>query len=248
MHDFSRASEGFSGSSDSRRAPAQFVLRQPHRLIPAGGWRIVRSANAQLSPCLGRSFRILRLASCSGGVRVTTTLPPDPVRSADARLFPCLGRIRKSVPDPRTRVVLLRSSCYDNPTAGSRRRVGAPFVPLTHDFSHATEGFVRAFRIHRLPSCSGGVGVTTTHPYGLGGGLAKHSFRRGTTFTVLWKDSGQSSGPTDLAFRCTRDGLPMTRPYNHGGGVGETFVPKRNDIHRVWKDSELSSGPIDLAF
>ncbi|GFQ93242.1 hypothetical protein TNCT_418741 [Trichonephila clavata] len=36
MHDFSRASEGFSGSSDSRRAPAQFVLRQPHRLIPAG--------------------------------------------------------------------------------------------------------------------------------------------------------------------------------------------------------------------
>ncbi|GFQ65162.1 hypothetical protein TNCT_59401 [Trichonephila clavata] len=226
-------SEKFSGSSDSRRAPAQFVLRQPHRLIPAGGWRTVRSANAQLFPCLGRSFRIHRLASCSGGVRVTTTLPPDPVRSADARLFPCLGRIRKSVPDPRTRVVLLRSSCYDNPTAGSRRRVGAPFVPLTHDFSHATEGFVRAFRIHRLPSCSGGVGVTTTHPYGLGSGLAKHSFHRGTTITVLWKDSGQSSGPTDLAFRCTCDGLPMTRPYNHGGGVGETFVPKRNDIHRA---------------
>ncbi|GFQ81192.1 hypothetical protein TNCT_325241 [Trichonephila clavata] len=48
MHDFPRASEGFSGSSDTRRAPAQFVLRQPHRLIPAGGWRIVRSANAQL--------------------------------------------------------------------------------------------------------------------------------------------------------------------------------------------------------
>ncbi|GFQ87391.1 hypothetical protein TNCT_93451 [Trichonephila clavata] len=197
MHDFPVLRKGFRDPPTSSCSGAVRVTTTPPP-DSAGGWRIVRSANAQLSPCLGRSFRILRLASCSGGVRVTITLPPDPVRSADARLFPCLGRIRKSVPDPRTRVVLLRSSCYDNPTAGSRRRVGAPFVPLTHDFSHATEGFVRAFRIHRLPSCSGGVGVTTTHPYGLGGGLAKHSFLRGTTFTVLWKDSGQTLDPPTL--------------------------------------------------
>ncbi|GFQ66697.1 hypothetical protein TNCT_538611 [Trichonephila clavata] len=78
MHDFSRASEGFSGSSDSRRAPAQFVLRQPHRLIPAG-------VGAPFVPLM-HNF-------------------PVP---------------RKIVSDPQTCVVLRRSSCYDNLTTGSR--------------------------------------------------------------------------------------------------------------------------------
>ncbi|GFQ90392.1 hypothetical protein TNCT_328691 [Trichonephila clavata] len=63
----------------------------------------------------------------SGGVGVTTNPPPShgggwrTVRSADAKLFPLLGEIRKTIPNPPTRVVRERSSCRDNPTAGWKR-------------------------------------------------------------------------------------------------------------------------------
>ncbi|GFQ86400.1 hypothetical protein TNCT_643721 [Trichonephila clavata] len=68
------------------------------------------------------------------------------------------------------------------------------------------------------------------------------------TFTVLWKDSGHSSGPTDLAFRCTCDGPPMTRPYNHGWGLAKHSFRREMTLTMLWKDSRHSSAPTDLLF
>ncbi|GFR00973.1 hypothetical protein TNCT_322541 [Trichonephila clavata] len=66
MQNFPRASEERSGSSDSRRASAEFVLRQPHGRITAAGWRTVRSADTRLFPCHGR-------------IRKSVPDPPTPV-------------------------------------------------------------------------------------------------------------------------------------------------------------------------
>ncbi|GFQ65163.1 hypothetical protein TNCT_59411 [Trichonephila clavata] len=81
-----------------------------------------------------------------------------------------------------------------------------------------------------------------------GVGLVKDSFLREMTFTVLWKDSGYSSGPPDLAFRCTCDGPPMTRPYNHGWGLAKHSFRRERTLTMLWKDSRHSSAPTDLLF
>ncbi|GFR14319.1 hypothetical protein TNCT_420541 [Trichonephila clavata] len=66
---------------------------------------------------------------------------------------------------------------------------------------------------------------------------------------MLWKDLRHSSAPTDLLFRCTRDGPNMTRPSSHvGGGVAKHSSRKEMTFTVLWKDSEHSSGPTNLTF
>ncbi|GFQ85101.1 hypothetical protein TNCT_508331 [Trichonephila clavata] len=110
MQNFPRASEERSGSSDSRRASAEFVLRQPHGRITAAGWRTVRSADTRLFPCHGRIRKsvpdpptpVVHRRVLQQPIRTVWAVVWQNIRSAEARHSPCCGRVQDRVLDPPT--------------------------------------------------------------------------------------------------------------------------------------------------